>query len=76
MRQKVIMLQRMTMVNFLIVLFRKSIYNVTNVFMVYWWGTDSYFNNEPIQIGGIETMTAVYGSLGPNLLDVKHKQAE
>ena len=32
--------------------------------MVSWWGTDSYFNNEQIQIGDIEIMTAAYGSSG------------
>ena len=29
------------------------IYNYTNIFMVSWWGTDSYLNNERIQIGDI-----------------------
>ena len=32
--------------------------------MISWWVTGSYFNNEPIKIGDIEIMTAVYGSLG------------
>ena len=32
--------------------------------MVSWWGIDSYFNNEPIQIGDIEIMTAAYDSSG------------
>ena len=32
--------------------------------MVSWWGTDSYFNFEQIQIGNIEVMTATYGSSG------------
>ena len=33
--------------------------------MISLWVTDSYFNNEPIQIGYIETMTYVYSSSGP-----------
>ena len=32
--------------------------------MVSWWGTDSYFNNEQIQIGDIEIVTSTYGSSG------------
>ena len=32
--------------------------------MVSLWVKDSYFNNEPIQIGDIEIMTAEYGSSG------------
>ena len=32
--------------------------------MVSWWGTYSYLNNEPIQIGDIESMTAAYGLSG------------
>ena len=32
--------------------------------MVYWCKTDSYFNNENIQIGDIEIMNAAYGSSG------------
>ena len=32
--------------------------------MVSWWGIDSYFNYEQIQIGNIEVMTATYGSSG------------
>ena len=32
--------------------------------MVSWWGVDSYFNNEQIQIGDIEIMTDTYGSSG------------
>ena len=32
--------------------------------MVSWWGTDSYFNNEQIQIGDTELMNAAYGSSG------------
>ena len=32
--------------------------------MVSWWGTDSYFNNEQIQIGDTEIMTSAYGSSG------------
>ena len=42
----------------------RIIYNDPNRFMVSWWGTDSYFNNEKIQIGYIELMNAVYGSSG------------
>ena len=30
--------------------------------MVSWGGTDSYLNNEQIQIGDIEIMTSAYGS--------------
>ena len=40
------------------------IYNDPNIFVVSWWGKDSYFNNEQIQIGDIEIMTAAYGSSG------------
>ena len=40
---------------------QKSIHNDPNIFMVSWWGTDIYFNNEQIQIGDIEFMTAAYG---------------
>ena len=29
--------------------------------MVAWWVTHSYLNNEPIELGDIEIMTAVYG---------------
>ena len=32
--------------------------------MVSWLGIDSYFNNEQIQIGGIEIITSLYGSSG------------
>ena len=32
--------------------------------MVSWWETDSYFNNEHIQIGYIEIVNAAYGSSG------------
>ena len=39
-----------TALNFL---FQKSIYNYSNIFMVSWWGTDSYFNIEQIKIGYI-----------------------
>ena len=31
--------------------------------MVSWWGTNSNFNNEPIQISDAELMNSVYGSL-------------
>ena len=30
--------------------------------MVAWWLTNTYFNNELIQIGDIEIMTSAYGS--------------
>ena len=30
--------------------------------MVSWWGTDSYLNNEQIQICDIKIMTFTYGS--------------
>ena len=39
-------------------------YNNPIRFMIPWWGTDSYFNNEKIKIGDIEIMTAAYGSSG------------
>ena len=32
--------------------------------MVSWWETDSYFNNEQIQICDIECITSAYGSSG------------
>ena len=32
--------------------------------MISWWGTDSYFNNEQIQIGDIQMMNYAYGSSG------------
>ena len=40
------------------------IYNYYNIFMVSWWVTDSYFNNELIQTGDIEIMSSAYGSSG------------
>ena len=43
---------------------KKNIYNDSNIFMVSWRGTESYFNNEQIQIGDIEIMTSAYGSSG------------
>ena len=52
---------RETVLNFPI---KISVYNDSNIFMVSWWGTDSYFNNEQIKIGDIEIMTYAYGSLG------------
>ena len=58
------MLQRMTIeidLNFTIT--KKYIYQY-NIFMISCWGTDSYFNNEQIQIGDIEMMTSAYGSSG------------
>ena len=33
----------------------------SNIFRVSWWGTDLYSNNEQIQIGDIEIMTATCG---------------
>ena len=56
------MLQRMTIKMLLIFCFRKSIYNDSTRFMVSWWVTDSYFNNELIQIDDIKIMTSVYVS--------------
>ena len=47
-----------------IVVFRKSIYKDPNIFIVYWWWTDLYFNYEKNQIGDIEIMTSEYGSSG------------
>ena len=40
------------------------IYNGINIFMVSWWGTYLYFNNEQMKIGDIEIMPASYSSLG------------
>ena len=40
------------------------IYNNSNKFMASWWGIDSYFNIEQIQIGDIEIMISTYGSSG------------
>ena len=41
--------------------------------MVSLWRTDSYFNNEPIQIGDVEIMTATYGSSGSFLSVLRSK---
>ena len=41
---------------------KKSVYNDPNIIMVSWWKTDSYLNNEYIQISDIEIMNAAYGS--------------
>ena len=40
------------------------IYIDPNIFMVSWWGTNSYLNNEHIKIGDTEIMTAAYSSSG------------
>ena len=32
--------------------------------MEYWWGRYSYFNNEKIQISGVEIMNAAFGLSG------------
>ena len=39
-----------------------SIYNDSNRFMVSWWVTDSYLNNEQIKIGDIKIVNSAYGS--------------
>ena len=59
---------RETVLNFPI---KISVYNDSNIFMVSWWGTDSYFNNEQIKIGDIEIMTYAYGSLGSFSLRIR-----
>ena len=41
--------------------------------MVPWWGTDSYFNNEQIQIGDIEIMNSAYGSSGSFVSRIRSK---
>ena len=41
--------------------------------MVSWWGTDSYFNNELIQIGDIEIMTGAYGPSGSFVSIIRSK---
>ena len=58
------MLQRMTIEKVLNYPILKSIYNYSNIFMVSWWGNNSYFNSEQIKIGDIEMMTYAYGSTG------------
>ena len=40
---------------------KKSIYNDYNILMASQWGTNSYFDNEKIQICAIEIMTSAYG---------------
>ena len=42
----------------------KSIYNYHAIFMIYWWGRDSYFNNKQIQIKYVVLMNSAYGSSG------------
>ena len=51
--------------------------------MVSWWGTDSYFNHEQIEIAYIGIMTDEYASsgyfdqeYGPNLLEIAQIQVE
>ena len=41
--------------------------------MVYLWGKASYFNNELIQIGGIEIITPAYDSSGSSRSIVQSK---
>ena len=41
---------------------KKSVYNDPTIIMVSWWKTDSYLNNEYIQISDIEIMNAACGS--------------
>ena len=57
------MLQKITMVNALYYNIQKCIYNYLKKFMVSWWGTDSYFNNELIKIDDFEMMTTAFSSL-------------
>ena len=45
----------------------------SNRFVVSWRETDSYFNNEPIQIGDIEIITSAYGSSGSFVSRVRSK---
>ena len=45
----------------LTLIFRKSIYNDHNRFMVSWWKRYSYFNNEQIQTGDVALMNYEYG---------------
>ena len=39
-------------------------YNDTNILMISWWRTYSYFNNKIDQIGNIEMITDAYVSSG------------
>ena len=42
---------------------QKIVYiNDHNIFMVYWWGRYSYFNNEKIKIIDVEIMNYTFGS--------------
>ena len=50
-----------TALNFII---PKSIYNDSDRFMVSREGTNSYLNNEQVQIGDIKMMNAAYDSSG------------
>ena len=41
-----------------------SIYDDPSIFMVSWWGIDSYLNSKQIQMSDIEIMNAAFGSSG------------
>ena len=58
------MLHKMAMITALNYPIQKKRETNPDKFMVSWWGTDSYLNNEKIQIGDIENMTDVYASSG------------
>ena len=58
------MLQIMTMETALNFIIPKSIYNDSDRFMVSREGTNSYLNNEQVQIGDIKMMNAAYDSSG------------
>ena len=63
-KKKTIMLQIMTMETALNFIIPKSIYNDSDIFMVSREGTNSYLNNEQVQIGDIKMMNAAYDSSG------------
>ena len=51
----------------------KIVYIMTLKIMISWWGIDSYFNIELIQIGDIENMISSYGSSGSSRSRVRSK---
>ena len=60
-----------------------SIYDDPSIFMVSWWGIDSYLNSKKIQMSDIEIMNAAFGSsrfldqdLGQNVLCIRFIQVE
>ena len=52
---------------------KKSIYNDHIIFIIYLWGTDSYFIHKKIQISDVELMNAAYGSSGSFISRVRSK---